>query len=242
MNLGELEAYRVLGLNPVAIDRLARLGDAVLESEINVTALRTPAEIERGHILDSLSLLDIEALRVTPLSVVDVGAGGGFPSLVLAVVLSGASITALESVGKKCAFISRTAERLGLENLRVLCKRAEVAGRGAQRETFDLAVARAVGPLNIVAELCAPLVRVGGLIVAMKGVMSEAERTAGLAALAILGVDQVEERVVPPVEGAEHRRLIVAYKGCRTPMQYPRTAGLPAKRPLGQRQGRKAEA
>lgn len=242
MILTEKDAYRARGLDDAALERLSRLGDAVLQSRINVTALRTPESIERGHFLDSLSLLDVDAFRRAPLSVVDVGSGGGFPALVLAVALSEVEITAVESVGKKCAFITRTAEELGLCNLRVLCGRAEEIGHSAQRESFDVAVARAIGSLSLVAELCTPLVRPGGLVVAMKADMSAPERAAGIAALAILGADQVEERMVAPFAGAQDLRLVVARKRRPTPLRYPRGAGLPAKKPLGSRPGRKAEA
>ncbi len=241
MILTQRDAYRARGLDDTALDRLSRLGDAVLRSRINVTALRTPESIERGHFLDSLSLLDTGAFRQTPLSVVDVGSGGGFPALVLAVALSGVEITAVESVGKKCAFIAHTAEELGLNNLRVLCGRAEEIGHSAHRESFDLAVARALGSLSLVAELCTPLVRLGGLVVAMKGDMAPSERVAGLAALAILGVDYVDEKIVVPFAGAQDLRLVVARKRRPTPLRYPRGAGLPAKKPLGSGPGRKAE-
>lgn len=242
MILREREAYQARGLDDAAFERLSVLGDAVLQSRVNVTALRTAEDIERGHFLDSLSLLDLDAFQRRPLSVVDVGSGGGFPALVLAVTLAGVEITAVESVGKKCAFITSTAERLGLDNLRVVCARAEDVGRGRLRESFDLAVTRAVGSLSLVAELSAPLVRPGGWVVAMKGGMSQQERAAGLDALAILGVDRVEEMMVVPFAGAQARRLVVGRKGRPTPRQYPRGAGLPAKRPLGHGAGREAQA
>mgnify|MGYP000900013706 FL=1 len=162
--------------------------------------------------------------------------------MVLATALSGAQITAVESVGKKCAFITQTAERLGLSNLRVLRGRAEEIGHGAHRESFDVVVARAVGSLSLVAELCVPLVRLGGVVVAMKGLLSPSERAAGLAALAILGADQVEERVVVPFAEAQARRLVVARKRRPTPLQYPRGVGMPAKKPLGCGPEREAEA
>lgn len=234
MNLAETEAYRARGLSPADIERLSLLGDLLLASRTNVTSVCDPRAIEHQHFLDSLALLEIEGFRRHPLSIVDVGSGGGFPALVLAIALPRAAVTALESVKKKCAFIAEAAARLGLENLHIACERAEEAGRGNKRETFDIAVVRAVGSLDVIAEYSVPLIRVGGLLVVMKGLMSDAERRAGRYALAILGIGQVEERIAVPFPAAAHRRLIVGEKRQATPRRYPRGPGVPAKRPLGE--------
>ena len=160
------------------MERLSQFGDLLISCPFNVTSLREPQDIERQHFLDALSLLGVAAVR-DALELVDVGSGGGIPAVVLAVALPETRVVALESVNKKCDFIRRVAATLGLENIVVECARAEDYGRDRGRERFDVAVARAVAGLPVLAELCLPLVRVGGTLVAMKGAISNQERMEG---------------------------------------------------------------
>jgi len=232
MNLRETPAYVSYGLNDEAIAKLARFGDLLLSSPLNVTAISDPLGIEYLHFLDSLSLLSVREVNEAG-SAVDVGSGGGLPAIVLALALPRLEVVAVESIGKKCAFMEEAAACLDLPNLNVQCARAEDFGRSDLRGSFDVAVIRAVAPMAVVAELCLPLVRVGGVVVAMKGRMSDQERIQGRNALAILGAVEDRAGQVRPFPGAENRWLHVARKVCATSIDYPRRPGVPQKRPLG---------
>jgi 16S rRNA (guanine527-N7)-methyltransferase len=234
MLLTEFARYEALGLSEEMVDRLSRFGDLLMSSPINVTALRSPQQIESGHFVDSLSLLGVPAIRSAG-SIVDVGSGGGLPAVVLAAVLPSTRVVALESVRKKCDFISHSSAELGLANFQVCCARAEeyAAPGAAGREAFDVAVARAVAALPILAELCLPLVKVGGRFIAMKGDISNQERMEGETAAAILGGGEVSLLPVEAFEGGGRRCLVVVPKRSSTPAGFPRRPGLPAKRPLG---------
>jgi 16S rRNA (guanine527-N7)-methyltransferase len=232
VNLQETTAYATYGVTDEAIAKLGRFGDLLLSSPVNVTAIRDPLGIEHLHFLDSLSLLTVpevdEAGRM-----VDVGSGGGLPAIVVALARPRLQVVAVESIRKKCAFIEEVGLLLGLSNLRVECARAEDVGHSGLRESFDVAVTRAVAPMAVVAEFCLPLVRVGGVVVAMKGPMSDQERIQGRSALAILGGVECPARQVRPFPGAENRWLHVARKTSATPSAYARRPGVPQKRPLG---------
>jgi 16S rRNA (guanine527-N7)-methyltransferase len=224
--------YSRLGLDQAAVDRLARFGDLLHEAKTNVTAIREPESIERFHFLDSLALLGIEE-AVSATSLVDLGAGAGLPALVLAVALPDTMVTAVESVHKKCHFMEKVAAELGLTNVNVVCARAEDFGHSSARESFEVATARALASLAVVLEYALPLVRVGGLVVAMKGAMSDQERTAGENAAGILGGRVAGRERVRPFAEAENRWLYLVDKVDHTPDRFPRKPGVPAKRPLG---------
>ena len=136
-------------------------------------------------------------------------------------------------MAKKCTFIEGVEANLGLGNLSVVCTRAEDFGHTEARESFDVAVARAVAPLPVLAELSLPLTAIGGVIVAAKAALSNEERMEGIVALDILGSERYELRRARSFDEAENRWLFLAFKERPTPSQYPRRAGVPAKRPLG---------
>ena len=148
------------------------------------------------------------------------------PGLPLKIARPDLSVTLLEADHRKAAFLTQTAARLGLE-VDVVAERAETAGRGPLRETFDLATCRALAPMPVLAELCLPLVRVGGRLLAMK---AEVEEAGG--AIAALGGG--EQAVVPAPSAARDRGVIVVVsKLSPTPSRFPRRPGVPAKRPIG---------
>jgi 16S rRNA (guanine527-N7)-methyltransferase len=224
--------YSDYGLDGAAQVRLAVLGDVIQDAGLNVTGVKDPEEIEKIHFLDSLSLLKLSVVKEAK-RLVDVGSGGGLPGLLLALSLPEATVTCVESVRKKCVYIEHAAAALGLANVRVCCERAEEHARSGGRDAYDVAVSRAVGPLPVVAEYSVPLLRVGGAMVAMKGLISDQERTHGLAALGILGADGMEMIRLDPFSGARERMVCLAVKVRATPGAYPRRAGMPQKRPLG---------
>lgn len=236
MELRQLAAYERWGLGKEAVDALARLGDELLSATSNVSGIRDPEAIETHHFLDSLSLLQVREVREAE-AIVDVGSGGGLPGLVLALALPAARIVTVDSVGKKCTFMEQAAASLGLGNVAVECARAEELGRGPLRESFPVAVVRAVAALPVLVEYTLPLLRKGGALVAMKGAISDQERIQSESAAAILGGGAVEALKVTPFPEAVNRWLYLIRKVGRTPNAYPRKPGMALKRPLGTEPG-----
>ncbi len=199
----------------------------------NLTRIVAPEEIAVKHFLDSLSVCLALPDLSAPLSVIDVGSGAGFPGLPLKIALPDIRLTLLESTGKKTAFLQHIVEVLGLTGVTVLTARAEKAGQEVtHREQYDVAVARAVSSLPVLAEYTLPLVKAGGRVIVQKGQSPAAEVKDASRALGILGgqVGQILPVTVPGLAAARH--LVVIQKNKPTPEQYPRRPGLPAKRPL----------
>jgi 16S rRNA (guanine527-N7)-methyltransferase len=235
---------------PGDLERLGRFLALLLEvnRQFNLTAVTEPAEVWMRHALDSLTLLGPLAMmaadeeqtpegetstggggpRDGPLRVIDVGSGGGLPGLVLAIVLPDVQFTLLESTGKKAEFLMHAAKALGLPNVQILNERAEKAGHDpSHRERYDAAMARAVGPLAVIAELTVPLVRVGGQVLLIKGARAAEELLEARQALYMLHVQHagtIETRT---------NRLVVLEKMRKTPRVYPRREGEPKRAPLG---------
>ncbi|MHB8945833.1 MAG: 16S rRNA (guanine(527)-N(7))-methyltransferase RsmG [Bacillota bacterium] len=235
---GELEGLAVglgLPMKPQDAALLGRFEGLLLAAnqEMNLTRIVEHREVLIKHHLDSLTaLLAIDF--PTGGKVVDVGSGGGLPGIPLKVHRPDLRVSLLESSRKKCVFLRAVARELALPGLEVLEGRAEDLGRQQEyRETFDIAVARAVAHLAVLAEICLPLVKVGGTLVAMKG--GDGEREAGEAAEAIQEVGGNLTRVlgVALPEGMGDRVIVVIQKVSATPGRFPRKAGIPQKRPLG---------
>jgi 16S rRNA (guanine527-N7)-methyltransferase len=217
------------GLPAEARARLAALLGLVAAEPTAITAVRDPAEGVDAHVADSLVALDLPAVRAAR-RVADLGSGGGFPGLVLAIALPAAHVALLESVGRKCAFLAGAVRELGLGNVEVVNGRAEawVDGLGAH----DLVVARALAPLPVLVEYAAPLLELGGVLVAWKGRPELAEEADGLAATAALGMSAPEAIPVAPFEQARDRNLYLSSKVSPTPSRYPRRPGMARKRPI----------
>jgi len=200
------------------------------------SAVRDPGRGWRIHVADSLTGLEVKELRRAH-RIADVGAGAGFPGLVLAVVLPEARVDLIESVGRKCEFIRRATGVARIENARVVCERAETwamepepsGGRGA----YDAVTARAVGRLATLAELASPLLVEGGTLVAWKGRRDGDEEDEVRRAAGRLGMELADVRWVGPYAGSEHRHLHVLRKRGPTPEGLPRRPGMAKKRPFG---------
>jgi 16S rRNA (guanine527-N7)-methyltransferase len=227
---------------------LERFVAAFLErnAAMNLSAARDAAAVA-AHIADSLAIVDL--IR-EPL--VDVGSGGGFPAVPLAIV-TGFRTTLIEATGKKARFLAEIVEELGLP-IDVCAARAEDAARDAAlRGAFGSATARAVSSTPTVLELTVPFLRLGGVAVLQRGKLAERERTAATDAALVLGAELVEERStdVPPVDRPgdsrhlgepgfderesterDERRVLVFRKVAATGQRFPRRAGIPSKRPL----------
>ena len=200
------------------------------------TSVHDRRQVENVHIADSLVGLEVPAVGEAA-RIVDLGSGAGLPGLVLAIARPEAEVVLVESVGKKCAWLERTVTALGLENVRVVCARAEEL----EEEPFDVVTARALASLSVLCEYAAPLLREGGSLVAWKGAVDAREDADGLHAAAVLGLEREEVRAVEPYPGSQRRTLHVFRKVAPTPEGYPRRPGMAAKRPLtapGIRSGR----
>ena len=225
--LAELAARH--GLPAGAEDRLAALLDLVAAEPAAITTVRDPAEGVDAHVADSLVALDLPAVR-SARRVADLGSGGGFPGLVLAIALPAAHVALVESVGRKCAFLATAVSELGLGNVEVVNARAEAwpEGIGAQ----DLVVARALAPLPVLLEYAAPLLELAGALVAWKGRREPAEEADGAAAADALGMGAPEAISVDPFPRARDHHLYLSSKVSPTPSRYPRRPGMARKRPI----------
>jgi 16S rRNA (guanine527-N7)-methyltransferase len=225
--LAELAAR--YGLPAGAADRLAALLGLVAAEPAAITAVRDPAKGVDAHVADSLVALDLPAVAAAS-RVADLGSGGGFPGLALAIALPAAHVALVESVGRKCAFLAAATRELGLGNVEVIHGRAEAwpAGIGAH----DLVVARALAPLPVLVEYAAPLLDLGGSLVAWKGRRDPAEEADGAAAAAALGMSAPEAIAVQPFGAARDRHLYLTSKVSPNPALYPRRPGMARKRPI----------
>jgi 16S rRNA (guanine527-N7)-methyltransferase len=201
------------------------------------TAVSDPDAALDAHIADSLSGLDVGELRGAG-RIADLGAGAGFPGLVLAVALPAARVDLIESVGRKAAVIDRLRQAAEIGNARAVVARAEEWARtpvalGGGREAYDAVTARAVAPLAVLVEYAAPLLRLSGVLVAWKGARDQAEEGLGRGAADEVGLAARDVLQVEPFEGARNRHLHVYRKVAPTPDRFPRRPGMAAKRPLG---------
>ncbi len=216
-------------LAPGSARRLARLLELVEHEPASITTVRDPARGADVHVADSLVALDVPAVRAAG-RIADLGAGAGFPGLVLAIALPAAAVVLVESVRRKAAFIRAAADELGLQNVEVETTRAESwrAGLG----TCDVVTARALAPLGVLVEYAAPLLRRDGILVAWKARPGAEEERDGAAAARILGMTAPEPVPVHPFPDAGQRTLYVSSKVMDTPAGYPRREGMARKRPL----------
>jgi 16S rRNA (guanine527-N7)-methyltransferase len=191
------------------------------------TAVHDPHRALDVHLADSLAGLAVPALRAAH-RIADIGSGAGLPGLPLALALRDARVVLVESQRRKCAFLQRAIDALGLSNAEVACARVEELPHPG----FDAVTARAVASLPVLCEYAAPLLVDGGVLVAWKGAVDPAEDADGVAAASALGLEREEVRPVEPYEGSERRTLHVLRKIAPTPPGYPRRAGMAVKRPL----------
>jgi 16S rRNA (guanine527-N7)-methyltransferase len=223
-------------LDPAARAALEAIVEQVAGDSSAPSSVRNPEDAWRVHIADSLSGLEVDALREAG-SVADLGAGAGFPGLPLAVALPSARVDLIEATARKCEFIERTIAAAGLRNARVVCRRAEEWAAseppGGGRAAYDVVTARAVGRLATLAELASPLLVDGGVLVAWKGRRDAAEEAELERAGGRMGMSAAGVRWVGPYAGSENRHIHVVRKTGATPPELPRRPGMAKKRPLG---------
>ena len=207
-----------LSLDQATQEKLCAFGQAVIEQNkvMNLTAITEPAQVAILHLADCVSLLKVADLKGKKL--IDVGCGAGFPGVPLKIACPEVELTLLDSLGKRMHWLEEILPTLGVEASYII-GRAEEALEG-RREQYDFATSRAVARLNILLELTAPYVKVGGKVLAMKGAAAEEELLEAKGAIKKLGL-QLEGVHTFPLDGTAHN-VMVFRKVSSTPSQYPR--------------------
>lgn len=203
--------------------------------QLNLTSITDHEEVYLKHFYDSiLPALNFKALQTESLTLCDVGAGAGFPSLPMKIAFPQLKITIIDSLNKRINFLQGLVEQLELTDVTLIHDRAETFGglTSEYRESFDIVTARAVARLSVLTEFCLPLTKIGGHFIALKASQSGDELSEGQAAIETLGgsVESVVESNLP-VSG-EPRTMIVIKKVTATPDKYPRRPGVPLKKPI----------
>ena len=217
------------GLPPGSAPALAGLLEILATDPTAPTTITDPLAAVDAHVADALVALDLDPVRAAGF-IADLGAGAGFPGLVLAAALPAAHVALVEASTRKCAFLARSADAMGLRNVEVVAARAEEWADGIGR--CDIVTARAVAPLNVLVEYAAPLLTEGGALVAWKGRRDRAAEVDAAAAASATGLQAGAVTEVQPWDGAEHLHLHLYMKVGATPNRFPRRAGMARKRPL----------
>jgi len=197
---------------------------------MNLTGITEPEEVITKHFIDSLTVLDKIDKNA---SIIDVGTGAGFPGIPIKIALPETKVVLLDSLNKRIKFLNEVIEKLKLNNIETIHGRAEEYGRNKNhREKYDIAIARAVAPLNILLEYLMPFVKVKGKCLCMKGSSSEEEIKNSKNAVRILGGEliETEDFYIPKTD--IKRRIVQVNKAKETNTKYPRKAGTPSKEPL----------
>ena len=202
---------------------------------VNLTTITEEPEVYLKHFYDSLTpAFYVPAIRTEPLTLCDVGAGAGFPSLPLKIVFPQLQVTIVDSLNKRITFLNELAAKLNLTGVAFHHARAEEFGgkRAPYREGFDLVTARAVARMSVLSELCLPLVKVGGQFVALKAAQTENELAVSQTGIMTLGGQVAGDFSFNLPESNDPRHIVVVDKVKHTPKRYPRKAGTPNREPL----------
>lgn len=199
--------------------------------KMNLTAITEKEDVYLKHFYDSISAAFYMDFT-QPLSLCDVGAGAGFPSIPLKICFPHIKVTIVDSLNKRIQFLNHLSEALQLDKVSFVHSRAEDFGQSEHRASYDIVTARAVARLSVLAELCVPLVKQGGAFAAMKAASAPDELKDADKALQVLGVKQeaVHSFLLPVEESERHIQVFRKFKA--TPKKYPRKAGMPNKSPI----------
>ncbi|MTV82222.1 16S rRNA (guanine(527)-N(7))-methyltransferase RsmG [Secundilactobacillus folii] len=203
---------------------------------LNLTTITERGDVYLKHFYDSVTpAFYVPSLRTDSLTLCDVGAGAGFPSLPLKILFPQLQITIVDSLNKRINFLKDLIADLGLEGVQVFHARAEEFGgrRSEHREAYDVVTARAVARMSVLSELCLPLVKLHGQFVALKAQQTENELAQSQEALNTLGGKLHLDQAFTLPESGDERHIVVVEKVKPTPKRYPRKAGTPNKEPLG---------
>lgn len=215
------------------VERLNLYGSLLLSwnEKINLTAITDPEEVLYKHFYDCILFLK-HIKPNTGDTLIDVGTGAGFPGMVLKIMRPDIQVTLLDSLNKRLVFLNDVIEKTGLEGVCTLHMRAEDAGKSPlHRDKYDIACARAVAALPSLAEYCLPLVKKGGVFVAMKGASAKEEASAACNAARLLGGEK-PNIICETLTGNEQRAFVITKKISQTPTKYPRKPSNISKQPL----------
>lgn len=220
-------------LDSAAAERFLLLADRCVALEISGTAIKSRDEALRLHVADSLAGLELDSIRQAE-SLCDIGTGVGFPGIVLAIARPGLRVTLVDAVRKKVEAAAAIARALELENVESVWSRAELLAAidSPRRESFEVVTARALAPLTALIEYAAPLLKVGGSLVAWKGSPDPAELSDAEAAEHELGFDRGALIETSPFRGSRSRHFYVTTKLEPTPERYPRREGVALRKPI----------
>jgi len=238
MNPNEFQEYLAqagIVLSEKQLAQFQRYYELLVEwnEKMNLTAITEKEEVYLKHFYDSLMVAHSMDLTEKPITLCDVGLGAGFPSIPLKIVYPNIQVTIVDSLNKRINFLTHLCEELELEGVSLYHDRAELFGQNKQfREQFDLVTARAVARLNVLTELCLPLVKKQGSFLAMKAAKSEEELTEAMKAIKLLGGKVVKEEKVSLPLSEDTRYIITIQKKKETPNKYPRKPGTPNKKPI----------
>ncbi|MCY9807352.1 16S rRNA (guanine(527)-N(7))-methyltransferase RsmG [Lentilactobacillus senioris] len=202
---------------------------------VNLTTITEHSAVYLKHFYDSLTpAFFVAEIRDTPIKLCDVGAGAGFPSIPLKIMFPEIEVTIVDSLNKRINFLKELVEKLGLTGVHLVHARAEEFGaaKSDYRESFDLVTARAVARMSVLSELCLPLVKVGGHLVALKATKTQSELEDAQKALKVLGgTIEADYDLKLPITDDE-RHIVVIEKNKKTPKKFPRKPGTPNKEPI----------
>jgi 16S rRNA (guanine527-N7)-methyltransferase len=218
-------------LDPADRQALGRVLELLAAERASVSSV-VDQRAWRVHVDDSLTGLEVPELAAAP-RIADIGAGAGFPGLVLAVALPRAQVDLIESIGRKCEFMRGAIEAAGIANADVLNLRSEDWASSEGRESYGAVTARAVGRLSTLAELASPLLKPNGVLVAWKGKRDEDEERQLADASGDLAMTPERILDVGDRAGSKHRHLHVIRKSGPSPSNLPRKPGIAKKRPKG---------
>lgn len=229
----DLDAFHIV-LSDYQMEQLLLYYEMLVEKNkvMNLTAITEFHEVMKKHFIDSLSLVKAYDL-CEPVSVIDIGTGGGFPGVPLKIAFPHLQVTLMDSLNKRVDFLKEVIEEIGMNGIEAIHGRAEeYAKPGKLREQYDLCVSRAVANLSVLSEYCLPYVKVGGKFISYKSEKLTEERKNAENAIRILG-GRIEEQVAFTLPDTElFRNLFVVKKYAPTPFKYPRKAGMASKNPL----------
>lgn len=221
-----------INLNNEQIKQFYEFMNLLIEKNkvMNLTGITEPKEIILKHFIDSLTILKhIEENN----RVIDIGTGAGFPGIPLKIAQNSLEMTLLDSLNKRINFLNEVIDITKLDKVRTIHGRAEDFGQNLEyREKFDVAVSRAVAPLNILIEYMLPFIKIGGKCICMKGNNCEEEIENAKNPIEILGgkIEQIEK--INLSKSDNKRTILVIKKIKKTDKQYPRKAGIPTKKPI----------
>jgi len=223
-------------LNEKQINQFNQYFTSLIETNkrVNLTRITEKDEVYLKHFWDSITpLFTFGSVLKAADTLCDVGAGAGFPSIPLKIMLPELKVTIVDSLGKRLNFLQGLITQLNLKNVTLVHGRAEDVGQNKQyREQFDVVTARAVANMAVLSEYCLPLIKESGNFIALKGPKAEDELKSARKALKVLGGKVIAVKELQLPQSTEERTLILIEKVQATPKKYPRQAGTPHRKPI----------